>query len=894
MMGDSFTSGEGAGNYLDGTDHYDGSVPKNLCHHSANAWPKRLDGALGPFSDPITTSACSGATTDNIRWYSQWPDGGGPPLPGSETQQAALGKHSDANRLLVQIGGNDALFAKIVEDCVKPGDCSSAEDRRTYAQRIQRAFYRVRETLKALRTDGRLVALVGYPAIIDNEGGCGTNVRLNEAERLLATQLQDYIEKAMQAAAQGAGAHYISLKDSIEDNQLCDPQPWVNGLTAGSDIGYGYVRPIGNESFHPDARAHEAFAQKVAADVNGLQPGPCGANPCPVDPSADAPALEPWATGAGGVTTWWTPDQVAYGPLGIISRASGLRPGTSVLGEFRSTPQPIPPVTVDEYGEATISADVPPGLEPGWHTLHLTATSASGTPLTARIPVLVPGAAGDRDGDTIADSEDLCPTLPGDDGDRVDQDGDGIGDACDGLLDDGPLGGTCSRTGTTLNVVVPADKSATLSRTAAGALQLNGGPCDNGAVTNVDRIDVDGATGVETLTLALANGGFTPGATAEAAPAEIEFDVDLGAGADQLNIIGTSGVDTVRIGAAGINLNNDKDGDVVSTGVEGLRWDGGAGNDILSGAAHASVGAAASLPLELRGDTGNDQLTGGAAGDSLFGADGNDSLTGGAGDDSESGGTGNDTFKQDAAANGSDEMVGDLGIDKVDYGLRAAAVSVTLNGAAPDDDGAPPEGDSADVENVTGGKGDDSLAGDTAKNALVGGLGSDSLAGGDGLDTLTGGKGDDIELGGGGNDTFNQEAANGADDVIGEGGIDKTNYSARPATDPVTVTLDGRASLTTGGGNDGGSGEGDDVDTENVTGGKGNDSITGDGVANLLSGGLGADLISGLGGNDTLKGDAGADQLFGGEGNDKLDAGVDGDTDTCDGGPGTNTLTRCS
>ena len=58
-------------------------------------------------------------------------------------------------------------------------------------------------------------------------------------------------------------------------------------------------------------------------------------------------------------------------------------------------------------------------------------------------------------------------------------------------------------------------------------------------------------------------------------------------------------------------------------------------------------------------------------------------------------------------------------------------------------------------------------------------------------------------------------------------------------------------------------GEGDSVqpDVENVFGGNGNDSITGNAAANLISGG---------GGNDTIAAGDGDDKLIGGGGNDTL------------------------
>ena len=56
----------------------------------------------------------------------------------------------------------------------------------------------------------------------------------------------------------------------------------------------------------------------------------------------------------------------------------------------------------------------------------------------------------------------------------------------------------------------------------------------------------------------------------------------------------------------------------------------------------------------------------------------------------------------------------------------------------------------AQVENITGGNGNDTLTGNAANNALTGGNGNDTLDGGAGNDTLTGGAGNDTLTGGAG------------------------------------------------------------------------------------------------------------------------------------------------
>jgi Ca2+-binding RTX toxin-like protein len=65
-----------------------------------------------------------------------------------------------------------------------------------------------------------------------------------------------------------------------------------------------------------------------------------------------------------------------------------------------------------------------------------------------------------------------------------------------------------------------------------------------------------------------------------------------------------------------------------------------------------------------------------------------------------------------------------------------------------------------------------------------------------------------------------------------------------------------------------------DVDIENGIGGSGNDTLTGNDLANELTGNGGNDTLNGNRGHDTLRGGAGNDTLNGGEGNDTLDGGA--------------------
>jgi len=154
---------------------------------------------------------------------------------------------------------------------------------------------------------------------------------------------------------------------------------------------------------------------------------------------------------------------------------------------------------------------------------------------------------------------------------------------------------------------------------------------------------------------------------------------------------------------------------------------------------------------------------------------------------------------------------------------------------------------------------DHSVNARTGAITAAGGPGSDTLNGGPGVDTLDGGEGDDM---------FG--LVSGADVVLGGLGIDHVAFTGMAKA--VTVTLDGQA-------NDGVVSQRAQIDAEHVTGGDGDDQISGDGAPNRLIGGPG---------NDTLQGNSGVDVLMGDAGDDRLDA-RDGAADAVDCGIGNDT-----
>jgi hypothetical protein len=183
-----------------------------------------------------------------------------------------------------------------------------------------------------------------------------------------------------------------------------------------------------------------------------------------------------------------------------------------------------------------------------------------------------------------------------------------------------------------------------------------------------------------------------------------------------------------------------------SRGLNGLFVDGRLGNDQLFGATGAVVFSGgwgndvleAVAPAGLRGYS---LLEGGPGDDRLFGTKGHDIMDPGRGADFADGRAGRDVFAASVdgwRANGAfspDVFVGGEGRDTVEYSGRSTVVVVDLGDDQPD--GAAGEGDRlSQIEDVTGGKGDDLLAGNRNANWLFGGLGHDRLIGRGGNDTF--------------------------------------------------------------------------------------------------------------------------------------------------------------
>ncbi len=328
------------------------------------------------------------------------------------------------------------------------------------------------------------------------------------------------------------------------------------------------------------------------------------------------------------------------------------------------------------------------------------------------------------------------------------------------------------------------------------------------AMTAADQ--ADGGAGSDTLTL---QGSYSAGLTFNAgALVEIETlhllsrtdtfyggsslspfsynltTVDANVAAGALLTIDASGLAATE----GLDFNGKAELDgrfAVTGGLAGDTLFGGAGADSLSGGG------------------GSDRLDGGAGADTLGGGSGDDQIDGGAGADAMTGGSGNDLYIVDNGGDVALESPG-AGTDEIRTALASYTVAPNIEVL---------RGTSAAGQQLTGG---------SAGLAIFGAAGSDLLDDGGAAAAMQGGQGDDVYV--------VRAAGTTATETGGEGTDMVRSYTSTFSLFTGVEILVGM--LSTGQTLIGHSG--DDI----ITGGAGADRLDGAGGADVLTGGLGGDF----------------------------------------------------
>ena len=292
-IGDSYTAGEGLAPYASDTIA-DG------CHRSvSSAYPDLLITLLRK-QDPgasITFTACSGALTGEVLGGTYTSAGLVPPQVNG-TIQPSVGL------VTITIGGDDAIFANVVEECLVSGNCLNAvfppRGVKELTQQpvppgplltvwgpgtIEAIGNSDAVVFSALRRDypNARIIVIGYPYLFPDQGAPGFPFypplcssilnRLNVTERDGIRTLQDEFNNRIYEEAVAAGIEFVS-PDAIWDHH--EPCGSSGQYTNSVKPYLNFPVPINGGSFHPNAAGQQTLAALVACylDANHSPPNP--------------------------------------------------------------------------------------------------------------------------------------------------------------------------------------------------------------------------------------------------------------------------------------------------------------------------------------------------------------------------------------------------------------------------------------------------------------------------------------------------------------------------------------------------------------------------------------------------------------------------------------------
>ncbi|XWK90592.1 MAG: hypothetical protein U7127_11235 [Phormidium sp.] len=327
-------------------------------------------------------------------------------------------------------------------------------------------------------------------------------------------------------------------------------------------------------------------------------------------------------------------------------------------------------------------------------------------------------------------------------------------------------------------------------------------------------------------------------------------------------------------------LNGDEGTDTL-TEIEQLKFANGSGSvsQVITGSALGDVLTANANGSLISGGAGKDNIVGGAGNDILGGDADNDTIAGSAGDDLIEGGTGEDfatyqgiynEYKVSLLSNGNVEIV-DRNPTNGNEGTDILSDIEQINFA-----------NGAMYRVVAGGAANDVLNASFVWSLMFGGTGNDNITGGSGQDTIAGGADNDTLASGVGNDSI--DGGTGNDSIDGGTGQDFAAYQGAYSDYDVSILSNGNIQLVDQNPDNGDEGTDilsgiEQINFANgamyrvVTGSAANDVLSTNPVWSLMSGGAGNDSITGASDSDTLAGGEDNDTLAGGAGNDSIDGG---------------------
>jgi hypothetical protein len=320
-LGDSFISGEAAGNYEAGSDG-----PFNYCHRSRNA---EIHMTQIPNVRAFNL-ACSGASAANVIDAERYGEGTSWVESPQSARLRSIAREYDVEMIVLSIGGNDLHFASKLSRCfghflkmlahaVQPlipaapcwveiepglglagpaGEPAPHGELASAARNVESAIVKIKEVMTEpeIQDDGYRFVLQSYPSPITESVwpptvgshpifdlvARGCPIRPDDAA-WARTILVPAINEQWRAVARRQGIGFLDLSQAAEEREVCSAthtgrEEWIRGLHIDLRQALNWSLllsvpeiadrslPIIQESFHPNASYH----QQVGACLTSL------------------------------------------------------------------------------------------------------------------------------------------------------------------------------------------------------------------------------------------------------------------------------------------------------------------------------------------------------------------------------------------------------------------------------------------------------------------------------------------------------------------------------------------------------------------------------------------------------------------------------------------------
>lgn len=298
-LGDSFSSGEGAGNYSPVTDNNgDDDRMRNACHRSANSWSRLAKlpdsstpiGARDNLDDPTLdyhAISCSGAETKHLFAIEKASKQHEAP----QLQQGYL----DGNTTLVtlSIGGNDVGFSPVLQACIKAHflglNCQS--EKPGVYEKLEKLKGQLDKTISTIQTQApnAMILLMGYPALFGDGVAC---MPLSRNDLGWLQQMNADLNSSIRDRVEAAGDSKVVFADpttAFDGRSICGQDPAINNLmpwvehvwgsrTSGDEPMFQIPSPWGDikagvaaASIHPNAKGTALYALVMEQALGGAE-----------------------------------------------------------------------------------------------------------------------------------------------------------------------------------------------------------------------------------------------------------------------------------------------------------------------------------------------------------------------------------------------------------------------------------------------------------------------------------------------------------------------------------------------------------------------------------------------------------------------------------------------